>query len=445
MSDLRRTIRALMPEIQTDLERLVRIPSCGFPGFDPAPVRESAMLTADLLEAAGLMDVRIIEVPGGHPAVFGSTPGPAGAPTVLLYAHHDVQPPGPADEWTTPPYEPVVRDGRMYGRGTSDDKCGIAMHLASLRAFGGNPPVGVKVLVEGEEECTAEHLDWLIGEHADLLRADAVIVADAGSWERGTPALTTSIRGVVACEVEVRVAEQALHSGEYGVVPDAITSLARMIAALHDEEGNVAVPGLLRREGSAPVEVSEDDLRAEAKVGANVQLIGTGTLADRMWFGPTISVIGIDAPSIRDASFQIVPVAKAAVTMRIAPGEDPATALQALIDHLRAAAPWGVDVAFGGEERAVGHQVPNEGPIFEAARRAATEAWGVEPVITGSGGSVPLVPILAGVMPDTVILMTGPGDQWSGAHSIDESIDLVELERACLAQALFLENLGSDS
>ncbi len=443
MSDLRTTVHDLMPEIQADLEQLVRIPSCGFPGFDPAPVRRSAELTAMLLERAGMNDVRIIEVPDGHPAVFGHLPGPPGAPTVLLYAHHDVQPPGPEAEWTTPPYEPAIRDGRMYGRGTSDDKCGIVMHLASIRAFGGRPPVGVKVIVEGEEECTAEHLDWLIGEHADLLRADAVIVADAGSWERGTPALTTSIRGVVACEVEVRVAEQALHSGEYGVVPDAITALSRMIASLHDDEGNVAVAGLQRRAGASPAEVSEEDFRKEAKVGAGVRLSGSGPLADRMWFGPTISVIGIDAPSVREASFQIVPVAKAAVTMRIAPGEDPATALAALIDHLRAAAPWGVEVTFGGEERAVGHEVSDEGPIFEAARRSAAEAWGVEPVITGSGGSVPLVPILAGVMPGAVILMTGPGDQWSAAHSIDESVDLLELERGCLAQALFLEMLGS--
>ncbi len=445
MSDLRTTVHELMPEIQGDLERLVRIPSCGFPGFDPAPVRESAELTASLLRDTGLQDVRIIEVPGGHPAVYGHTPGPVGTPTVLLYAHHDVQPPGPEDEWTKPPYAPDIRDGRMYGRGTSDDKCGIAMHLASLRAFDGKPPVGVVVLIEGEEECTAEHLDWLIGEHADLLQADAVIIADAGSWERGTPALTTSIRGVVACEVEVRVAEQALHSGEYGVVPDAITALSRMIASLHDDEGNVAVQGLQRRTGSSPVEVLEEDFRAEAKVGPNLQLVGTGPLADRLWFGPTISVIGIDAPSISEASFQVVPVAKAAVTMRIAPGENPATALQALEDHLHENAPWGVDVTIGGRERAIGHEVPNEGPIFEAARRAAAGAWGVEPVVTGSGGSVPLVPVLAAVMPDAVILMTGPGDQWSAAHSINESVDLVELERACLAQARFLEMLGAGS
>jgi len=436
------TIRQLMPELQADLERLVRIPSCAFPGFDQRYVQESADLTAGLFRDAGMHDVRILPVPGGSPAVYGHIPGPEGTPTVLLYAHHDVQPPGPEDQWESPPYEPTVRDGRLYGRGTSDDKCGIVMHLAALRAFGGHPPVGVKIIIEGEEEATAEHLPWLIGQHVDLLRADAVVVADSGSWRTGVPALTTSIRGVVATNVEVRVLDQSLHSGGYGgPIPDAITALARMIASLHDDAGNVAVDGLLRRHGFAAADHDEPTFRDEAGVRPSVELIGDGTLADRLWFGPSINVIGIDAPSIQETSFQIVPVARACVTMRIAPGEDAHEALQKLTDHLRAAAPWGVEVSFEGDERAIGHETATSGPIFDAAMRSLADAWGVEPRRMGMGGSVPLVPVLVEALPDAVVLMTGPGDQHSNDHSINESVDLAELERACVAEALFLSYL----
>ncbi|MEX0833967.1 MAG: M20/M25/M40 family metallo-hydrolase [Actinomycetota bacterium] len=444
MIDLESKISSLMPEIRADLERLIRIPSCGFDGFDPKNVRKSAEAVAGMLSSSGLHDTRLVEIPGGHPAVFGHTPGPPGTATVLLYAHHDVQPPGPDEEWDSPPYEPTERDGRLFGRGSSDDKCGVAMHLAALRAFDGKPPVGVKVIVEGEEECTAEHLPWLFEEHAELLRADAVVIADSGVWKRGVPALTASIRGVVATKMEVRVADQSMHSGVYGgPVPDAITALSRMIASLHDDDGNVAVKGLLRRPGEAPVDYDEKEFREEAKLRPGVELLGQGALADRLWFGPSINIVGMDAPSIRDASFQVVPVATAFVTMRIAPGENAHDALQKLEQHLLANAPWGVDVAFAGDERATGHEMPTEGPVFEAAVRSLREAWGVEPVLMGMGGSVPLVPELAKAMPDAIVLLTGPGDELSAAHSVNESVDLKELERSCLAEARFLQILGA--
>jgi acetylornithine deacetylase/succinyl-diaminopimelate desuccinylase-like protein len=391
------------------------------------------------MSTAGLSNVHLIEIPDGHPAVFGEIEAPPGQPTALLYAHHDIQPTGPVEQWDSPPFEPAIRDGRMFGRGTADDKSGIVMHTGAVQAFDGKPPVGVKILVEGEEECTAEHLDFLIGEHRELLAADAVVVADSGLWRRGIPAITTSIRGVLACTVTVRVAEKALHSGVYGsAVPDAITALSRIIAGLHDERGNVTVPGLERYSAEGP-EFAEADFRKEAGVDGDLQLIGDGALIDRLWRGPSISVVGIDAPSIADASFQVVPEASAMITMRIAPRDDPKRAMAALRDHIRALSPWGVSLSIAGDERASGgYEVDTANPFYDACRRSMADAWGTEPVDMGMGGSIPLVPELVAVMPEAAILMTGPSDELASTHSLNESVDLGELELACLAEALFL-------
>lgn len=432
-----------MPAVKADLERLVRIPSISFPDYDPAPVRRSAEATAEVLEAAGLRGVRLFELPDvDHPAVFGEVAGPAGAPTVLLYAHHDVQPEGPAEEWASPPFEPVERDGRLYGRGTSDDKCGIAVHAGALRAWGGRPPVTVKVIVEGEEESSTAHLPFLIEGHRELLAADVIGIADGGNWRTGVPALETSIRGVVDCRVTVRVLDLAVHSGVFGgAIPDALSCLSRILASLHDDEGEVAVEGL----ASLPwdgVQLTEDDLRDEAPVRPGVRLIGSGPLAERLWTKPALSVLGIDAPRVREASNQLVPVATAKVSLRIAPGDDPDRAMEALERHLRANAPWGAEVAVERGEGGHGIAVASDGPAFAAMKRAMAAAFGREPVESGSGGSVPLVPMVARTFPDAEILIYGASDEKSQYHSIDESVDLADLERTTLAEALLLAELA---
>lgn len=442
--NLRGIVNEQFPETIRELEELVRIPSCAFSGFDQAHVEASAEATRRLLATAGLQDTRIIEVPGGAPAVFGETPGPPGSPTVLLYAHHDVQPPGPIDEWETDPYEPVIRNGRMFGRGTADDKCGIVMHTAALRAFDGAPPVTIKVIVEGEEEATAEHLDFLIGEHAELLRCDAAIIADSGMYERGRPGITTSIRGVLELVIEVRVAEKAQHSGGFGgPAPDAIMALARIISSCHDDRGNVTVPGMIRRTSdSSDPTYTEERFREDMGLRPGVALIGDGALTDRLWFGPTFNVVGVDAPTIREASSQIVPVARALVQMRLAPEQDPVEAMGLLSTHLRKSAPWGVEVTIEAEPVGRGYEVHPEGPAIDAMLRAQRDAWGVEPMLMGMGGSIPIVPVFADAVPQAEILMLGPGDDLSAAHSINESVDLIELERSCLAEALFLRYLA---
>lgn len=433
-----------MPAAQADLERLVRIPSISFPGYDAAPVRASAEATADVLENAGFGGVRLIELPDvDHPAVFGETAGPSGSPAVLLYAHHDVQPEGPVDEWASPPFEPVVRDGRLFGRGSSDDKCGIAMHAAALRAFGGSPPVTLKVIVEGEEESSTAHLPFLIEGHKDLLAADVVCIADGGNWRTGVPALETSIRGVVDCRVTVRTLDLAVHSGQYGgAVPDALSSLARILATLHDDDGSVAVEGLARIPWNG-VQMTEAELREETPLRPGVELVGEGTISERLWARPAVSVLGIDAPRVREASNQLVPVATAKVSLRIVPGDDPQKARDLLAQHLVDHAPWGVEVQVDPGEAGHGLALETSGPGFAAMHRAMERAYGRPAVESGSGGSVPLVPVLARTFPNAEILIYGASDEKSQYHSIDESVDLGDLERTTLAEALlWLELAG---
>jgi cysteinylglycine-S-conjugate dipeptidase len=444
---LRRIVAEGMSQTIADLERLVRIPSIGYPGYDPSNVRASAAATAEILGAAGVADARLLELDGGHPSVYGQVAGPAGAPTVLLYAHHDVQPEGPADEWKSPPFEPVVRDGRLYGRGAADDKSGIVVHAAALRALGvpeGRPlPVTVRIVVEGEEECSTEHLDQLVHGNADLLRADVAVVADGGNERTGVPTIGTSVRGITDCRVTVRVLPIAQHSGSYGgPIPDAITALCRMIATLHDADGDVAIEGLHRFEWTgAPM--SEASLREETGLFDEVRLIGSGTIADRLYAKPAVAVLGFDAPGVAGSSNQIVPEASARVSLRLAPGDDPLRARDALLAHLRAAAPWGVRVEIEADEAGIGYLVDTSTPAYATAKSALAEAFGREVVEMGSGGSVPIVPMLAETFPDMAVIIVGAGDERSNYHSLDESVDLADLERLVLSEALMIRNLGA--
>jgi acetylornithine deacetylase/succinyl-diaminopimelate desuccinylase-like protein len=442
-TDLRTRIHADVDRMADELSRLVAIPSVGHAGYDPANVRASAELVRDLLSAAGVEGARLLELEGGHPAVFGEIPGPPGAPTVLLYAHHDVQPAGPEGAWTTPPFAPQTRDGRLFGRGSADDKSGIAIHAAALRALGDALPCSVKLLIEGEEECGTEHLPALVKGNADLLAADIAVIADGGNHRTGVPTISTSIRGVTSVEVRVDVLPIAQHSGAYGgPLPDAITALSRMITTLHDDEGNVTLSGL-RSFTWAGTQVSEEEFREESRVLPEVRLIGTGTLADRILSKPSINVLAFEAPRVIDAANQIVPTARAVVGLRVAPGDDPVAATNLLADHLRAVAPWGVRVEITPHDAGPGYLVDTSSPTYAAARDALGEAFANEVLEMGSGGSIPLVPMLADTFPGIEILVWGAGDHLSNWHSVDESVDLADLERMAVGEALFLYSLGT--
>jgi acetylornithine deacetylase/succinyl-diaminopimelate desuccinylase-like protein len=435
-------VRYVLPSVRADLERLVRIASVSADPAAQPQVQASANEVAALLTGAGLSDVEVVSVPGGQPAVLGRRPGPPGAPTVLLYAHHDVQPTGDPAGWDSDPFEPAERDGRLFGRGTADDKAGIAVHLAALRAHGDELPVGVIVLVEGEEEIGSPTLDRFLSEYRDRLRADVVVFADSANWRVDVPSLTTSLRGLAPVIVEVRALHHGVHSGLYGgPVPDALTALCRMLATLHDEQGDVAVAGLAHSTAD-PLDLTEAQLRADAAMLDGVQLIGTGGLTERLWTRPAIAVIGIDAPSVAEASNTLIPVARAKVSMRLAPGEDASRASAALTAHLEAHAPWGVQVTVQQEATATPYAVPAGGPAYEAARWALEEAWGRPAVATGGGGSIPFVTGYAELIPEAEILITGVEDPDTRAHGTNESLDLATFERACLAETLLLHRLG---
>ncbi|HEX2032193.1 MAG TPA: dipeptidase [Actinomycetota bacterium] len=440
--ELRRAVEAALPGVRGDLDRLIRIPSVSAPGFDPDHVRRSAEATAEILDASGLKEVRFLEVDGTPPAVLGRAPAPEGAPTVVLYAHHDVQPPGDEADWNSPPFEPVERDGRLYGRGSSDDKGGIAMHAAALRAFDGRPPVGVTVFVEGEEEIGSPNLVAFLDRYRDELAGDVIVLADSSNWRVGEPAITTSLRGLVDCVVEVRTLDHGVHSGFLGgVFPDALTVLARVLATLHDDRGEVVIPGLVAGEADE-LDLSERELREQVSALPSVRTIGEGSLTARMWRRPAISVLAIDAPSVREASNTLIPSARAKVSLRLAPGDDPARAMDALVEHLEANAPWGAEVRVERGAAARPFDVRPGGPVFRAAEAAFEEAWGRAPLYIGQGGTIPFVADFADTYPDAAILLTGVADPDSRAHGANESVAVSELERAAIAEALLLERLA---
>ncbi len=440
-TDLRAAVAREMPGVRADLERLIRIPGVAFEGFDHSHVERSAEAVAELLRGAGL-DTQIVRR-GGQPAVIGRKAAPAGAPTVLLYAHHDVQPAGDVANWTSDPFEPVERDGRLYGRGAADDKAGVMAHVAALRAFGDQLPVGVVVFVEGEEEYGSDSLDAIIGAHLDELRSDVIVIADSGNWDIGQPALTTSLRGLVNLFTEVKVLKNAVHSGMFGgPVPDALTTLAHLLATLHDASGEVAVDGLVGREG-ASVDYPADRFRHEAGMLDGVELVGKGSITDRIWTKPSISVLGIDAPATLEAANALQPRAKAKISVRLAPGDEPKSAYAAVKAHLEKHVPWGAHVEVTLESDGQPCVIDATGPAYDAARAAFRSAWdGTAPVDMGVGGSIPFIATFQELFPQAAILVTGVEDPFSGAHGPDESLHLGEFERVCVAEALLLKNVA---
>ena len=442
MTGLVERVREVLPSVRRDLEDLVRIESVW---ADPArrdEVHRSAQAVADLLSRAGFGDVRIVSE-GGAPAVIAHHPAPPGAPTVLLYAHHDVQPEGDRDQWVSPPFEPTERDGRLYGRGSADDKAGIATHLAAFRAHGGHPPVGVTVFVEGEEESGSPSLGRLLDAHRDALAADVIVIADSDNWSTDVPALTVSLRGMADCVVEVATLDHGLHSGLWGgVIPDALSVLVRLLASLHDDFGNVAVAGL-HESTAATIDYPADRVRAESGLLDGVTEIGEGSVPQRLWAKPAITVIGIDTTSVAAASNTLIPRARAKISIRIAPGGDAAAHLEALSVHLQANTPWGAQITVTPGEIGQPYAIDASGPVYDAARTAFRQAWGAEPIDMGMGGSIPFIAEFAAAFPQAKILVTGVEDPSTQAHSINESLHLGVLERAATAEALLLANLGA--
>lgn len=449
VAELRDRVSALFPALRLDLESLVRIPSVSNAEFDQSVMVTSAEAVADLFRDVGLPDVRVLRSTSAagvqsRPAVVARRPAPEGAPTVLLYAHHDVQPPGESG-WTSAPFEPREEGGRLYGRGAADDKAGIVAHVGALRALGEDLDVGVTIFSEGEEEIGSPCFVDFLDQYRDLLEADVIVVADSANWKVGVPGLTTSLRGLVDCAVEVTALESPIHSGMFGgPVLDAYTLLARLISTLHDENGDVAVPGLVV--GPEPeVDYAEKSFRTDAGMLDGVELAGTGSIAGRLWTKPTIAVLGIDAVPVDSASNTIAPSARAKISMRIAPGQSPEAAAAALTEHLESHAPFGARVSVTDGELGQPFQAPQDSNAMRIARAAFSDAWGTDPVDIGLGGSIPFIADLLRAFPEAAILVTGVEDPASLAHGPDESVHLGELEKVVLAEALLLRSLANPS
>ena len=419
------------------------IPSVAFPGYPPEPVGQMADEALRLFRAAGFANAELRDVPRGYPPVYGEIPGPDGAPTVMLYAHYDVQPAPPEQGWTSDPWTATRRDdGRIYGRGAADDKGGLVVHLGTLRLFDGRPPCTVKLILEGMEE-TDSNLEAFVEAHPELFACDLFIVCDMGNLRVGEPTLTTTLRGDVVCVVTVRTLAHPLHSGEFGgPAPDAMMALARLLATLHDEDGNVAVEGV----SSFPwdgADLSAEEFRAGADLLDGVRLTGSGPVGARLWSRPSVSAIGVDMTSVAGSSNVLVPGARAKLSIRIVPGSDPERELDALVRHLESHAPWGAQVEVERVDAAPPFRCGTDGPAYAAARWALEEAYGKPPGEAGSGGSIPLLQTLQQVAPNAEFVLWGPEDLAAARiHASDESVDPSEIEGMILAQAFLLQRLA---
>ena len=443
-----------MPQAVADLTDLVRIPSVSWAAFDQENVARSADAVAVLLRELDVFDsVEIARAPVGdgdelgRPAVIARREPRNGAPTVLLYAHHDVQPPGKDEDWDTPPFEPTVRGDRLYARGAADDKAGVTAHVAAIRALaetiGRDFDLGIAVFIEGEEEFGSRSFANFLQRHKSNLAADAIVVADSDNWNVDIPSLTVGLRGNVAFKLTVSTLQHASHSGMYGGgVPDAMLALARLLATLHDEDGAVAVEGMTTHEADVP-DYSEERLREEAAVLDGVSLVGRGPVLSRLWNQPTITITGVDAPSVANASNTLLPKVSVRLSARVAPGQSAREAFSALERHLLANAPFGAHVEISDVDLGDPFLVDTSGWAAVEAKNAMRDAWGAEPVEAGIGGSIPFIADLVREFPQAQILVTGVEDPDTRAHSPNESLHLGVFRRAILTEALLLARLNN--
>ncbi|GAA3192983.1 MULTISPECIES: dipeptidase [Streptomyces] len=448
-SPLARTVAALQPRARTELAELVAFRSVADPEqFPKSECEAAAGWIVEALRADGFQDVALLDTPDGTQSVYGFLPGPEGAPTVLLYAHYDVQPPLDEAAWDSPPFTLTERDGRWYGRGSADCKGGVILHLTALRALRehGGVPVNVKVIVEGSEEQGTGGLERYAEAHPELLTADAIVIGDAGNFRVGLPTATATLRGMTLVRVSVDTLAGNLHSGQFGgAAPDALAALIRVLDSLRAEDGSTTVDGLAADATWQGLQYPEEEFRKDAKVLDGVGLIGDGTIADRLWARPAVTVLGIDCPPVVGATPSVHAGARALISLRVPPGTDAAEATGLLTAHLENAAPWGARVAVEQVGQGQAFRADTDSPAYASMAAALREAYdGQEMQIAGMGGSIPLCNTLASLYPETEILLIGLSEPDAQIHAVNESVSPEELERLSLAEALFLQRYAAE-
>lgn len=442
------SVQALMPRLKADLARLVAIPSVsewGFPEHTRTPILEARAVVAELLEGAGVKNISALELPGTAPVITGEIPGPPGAPTVLLYSHYDVVAAGDEALWDTPPFAATESDGAIFGRGTADTKANILVHVGALRAWNGSPPVGIKILIEGQEEVGSPLEEGYPSEHPEVFAADAILIADGGSIRAGQPSLTVSLRGDARVTVEVTTLASDKHSGQFGgAAPDALVVLLKALASLYDEHGGVAVDGLRREEWNGE-SYTEEEFRRLAEIVDEMPLVGSGSIGSRIWTGASITVIGLDAPPVDGAAAAVQSHARAVLNVRVHPQQDATEAQAAVIAHLEAQEPFGGAIKVTAGATGDGFRASGSGPARDAMAAAMKTAWGTEPVEIATGGAIPLVKAIADGVPDAEIFIFGACDTFANIHGPNERLLVDEWEKAVLAETLFFAEFADRS
>ena len=456
MADVSEYLRTHAPRHRAELDDFLRIPSVSAKSEHRDDMRQAAEWLVDRMLEAGLQTAELLPT-GGHPVVLGEWRGAEGAPTYLVYGHYDVQPPEPLDEWLSPPFEPTERDGKLFARGSVDDKGQLYLHLKAVEAHlaeHGTLPVNVVFLAEGEEEIGSEHLEEFLVEHRERLACDAVLISDTTMFAPGLPSITTGLRGLAYMEVTVRGPATDLHSGGYGgAVVNPANALAAIIAGLKDEQGRVTIPGFYddvrplsdsERSSLQRLPFREEGLREEVGAPKLAGEEGFGAL-ERIWARPTLDVNGLLSGYTGEGAKTVLPArAMAKISMRLVPDQDYRVVEEGFAEHVRRLAPEGVTVEVEALHGGQPWAAEPEGPLFQAAERALARAFGREPVYIREGGSIPIVQAFQSTFGAPVLLI-GFGLPGENAHAPNEWLSLENYHKGALAIALFYEEVAAAS